>query len=214
MRQSTLAVSVLAGLLVVAPLLTACGKDAHPGAAAVVDGERISVSHLQAKVEDVRAAQRATPQADQLIQRTGQLGRATLNGMIFERVLERTAREEGVTLDRRAVQEAQKSAEQGAGGIGRLRAMWLQQYAVAPDQVDEQIRNQVLMDRLAQRLGADRSTPEGQEKIMAALRRTSGSMGIEVNPRFGTWSDKDMLLTPARAAWLRQEAAAPHAPHG
>src|SRR4051812_14641554 len=51
------ALSISAALLAAAPLLSACSGQARPGTAAVVGGERITTSALQAQVGDVRAAQ-------------------------------------------------------------------------------------------------------------------------------------------------------------
>ncbi|MGP3984150.1 SurA N-terminal domain-containing protein [Streptomyces sp. KR80] len=205
-RRTALSVSA-AALLAASPLLTACGDSAHPGAAAVLDGHRITVGQLQAQVEDVRTAQRNSPQSAQLIQDTGQLSRATLNGMIFDRVLERAARDAGVEVTPREVQKAQSVAEASTGGADRLRALWLQQYGIGPGQVEDTIRNQVAMDKLAVSLRVDRSSPQGQEKIVRALSEASASMSIDVNPRFGTWDDKKVLLDNVKEPWLRAAPA-------
>lgn len=202
-RRTALSVSA-AALLASAPLLTACGTDAHPGAAAVVDGHRITVAELQSQVERVRQAQRGTAQSARLIQDTGQLSRATLNNLIFERVLNRAADDAGVQVSRGDVQQALSSAEKAAGGADRLRALWLQQYAVGPDQVRNTIRNQVAMDKLGRSLGVSRNTPEGQAKLVDALSEASSRMGIDVNPRFGTWDSKKVLLGNVKEPWLHE----------
>ncbi|MBQ0987236.1 SurA N-terminal domain-containing protein [Streptomyces sp. F63] len=206
-RRSALSVTAVA-LLAAAPLLTGCGSDAHPGAAAVVDGDRITVSQVQAQARDVREAQRASEDADQLIKGTGRLSRSTLNSMIFDKVLARAAQDAGVSASRADVQRIRTQAERAAGGAERLREMWLQQYSIGPDQLEDTLRNQVLMDKLAESLGADRTTPEGQEKVVGALRKASESMGIDVNPRFGTWNDEQVLLDSVQEPWLRPEQQA------
>lgn len=58
-RRTALSVSAMSSLLLAAPLLTACGSAAHPGAAAVVDGKRITVSQLQS--QRTSRARRAGP---------------------------------------------------------------------------------------------------------------------------------------------------------
>ncbi|MCL7495705.1 MULTISPECIES: SurA N-terminal domain-containing protein [Streptomyces] len=205
-RRTALSVSATAALLAVAPLLTACGSDAHPGAAAIVDGKRITVSQLQAKVKDVRAAQAKSPQGGQMIMNTGRLSLATLNGMIFDEVLARGAKDAGVTVTRRDVQRWRAEAEKQAGGAERLKAMWLQQ-GVAPDEVDSTVRNQLLLDGVARHLGADRGKPQGQQKLAQALAKTSRSMGIDVNPRFGKWDDHQVILGETKEAWITREPA-------
>lgn len=205
-RRTALSVSATAGLLAAALLLAACGSDAHPGAAALVDGKRITVAQLQAKVKDVRAAQAKSPQGDQLIMNTGRLSLATLNGMIFDEVLARGAHDAGVTVTRRDVQRWRAQAEKQAGGADRLKEMWLQQ-GIAPDEIDAMVRNQLLLDGVAQRLGADRGKPQGQQKLAQALAKTSRSMGIDVNPRFGKWDDHQVILGETKDPWITREPA-------
>ncbi|MFC9232810.1 SurA N-terminal domain-containing protein [Streptomyces decoyicus] len=205
-RRTALSVSATAALLAAAPLLAACGSDAHPGAAAIVDGKRITVSQLQAKVKDVRAAQAESPQGGQMIMNTGRLSLATLNGMIFDEVLARGAKDAGVTVTRRDVQRWRAEAEKQAGGAERLEAMWLQQ-GVAPNEIDSTVRNQLLLDGVARHLGADRGKPQGQQKLAQALAKTSRSMGIDVNPRFGKWDDHQVILGETKEAWITREPA-------
>ncbi|MFF2926858.1 SurA N-terminal domain-containing protein [Streptomyces celluloflavus] len=200
-RRTALSVSATVALLAATPLLTACGSDARPGAAAIVDGKRITVSQLQAKVQDVRTAQSESPQGDRLIMSTGRLSLATLNGMIFEQVLARGAKDARVTVGRRDVEQWRAAAEEQTGGPARLKVMWLQQ-GVAPDRIDATVRNQLLLDGLAKHLGADRRQPQGQQQLAASLAKTSRAMGIEVNPRYGTWDDKQVILGQAKDPWI------------
>ncbi|MGP3952781.1 SurA N-terminal domain-containing protein [Streptomyces sp. 7N604] len=207
-RRTALSVSA-AALLAASPLLAACGSASHPGAAAVVDGDRITVSELQTQVEAVREAQRGSAQPAQLIQDSGQLSRATLSSMIFDRILDRAAADAGVSVSRSDVQKAQATAERQAGGADRLREQWLQQYAIAPGQVEAAIRNQVAMDKLAQSLGADRSSPQGVQKLVDALSEASTKLGVDVNPRYGTWDSKKVQLGNAKTPWLRPTPTEP-----
>jgi len=200
-RRTALSVSATAALLGAAPLLAACGGAVHPGAAAIVDGKRITVSQLQAKVKDVRAAQAESPQGSELVMNTGRLSLATLNGMIFDEVLARSAQDAGVTVSRADVQRWRAGAERQAGGAERLRAMWLQQ-GIAPDEIDTMVRNQLLLDGVAKHLHADRGTPQGQQKLARALGKTSRSLGIDVNPRFGKWDDQQVILGETKEPWI------------
>ncbi|MEU9116014.1 SurA N-terminal domain-containing protein [Streptomyces sp. NPDC048483] len=200
-RRTALSVSATAALLAATPLLAACGGGAHPGAAAVVDGKRITVAQLQTKVKDVREAQGRSPQGAQLIMNTGRLSLATLNGMIFDEVLARSAGDAGVKVTRDAVQKWRAAAEERAGGAERLKAMWLQQ-GIAPDEIDAMVRNQLLLDGLAKHLGADRGRAQGQQQLAQALSKTSRSMGIDVNPRFGKWDDRQVILGETKEPWI------------
>ncbi|WP_043264660.1 SurA N-terminal domain-containing protein [Streptomyces sp. CT34] len=200
-RRTALSVSAAAALLAATPLLAACGTDAHPGAAAIVDGKRITVAQLQSRVKDIRAAQAKSPQGEQLVTNTGRLSLATLNGMIFDEVLARAAKDAGVTVTRAEIQRWRTTAEQHSGGAERLKLMWLQQ-GIAPDEIDAMVRNQLLMDGLARHLGADRNLPQGQQKLAQVLSTTSRAMGVDVNPRFGKWDDQQVILGETKDPWI------------
>lgn len=203
-RRRRTALAVSAATLLAAPLLAACGNDAHPGAAAVVGGERIEVSAVQAQAADVRAAQESSPAAAQLVNKSGQLNRAKLHGLIFGRILDKAAEDAGVTVTRKEIQEARTASRAQAGGEEQLRAMMLQQRWVAPEQIDDDMRQEVLLPKLAQALGADLGTPAGQQVVGEALTKASKALDIDVNPRFGTWDDQKMQLGNYQAPWISQ----------
>ncbi|MEW1904203.1 SurA N-terminal domain-containing protein [Streptomyces sp. NPDC086147] len=207
-RRTALAVS--AALLVAAPLLTACGGDAHPGAAAVVGGERIDVASLQAQVKDVRTAQAASPESAQLVAATGDLSRRKLNSMIFDRVVEKVARDNGVTASRAELQQTRTAFVRQSGGEERLAAALLQEQGVAPGQIDGVVRRNVLLNKIAAKVGADDS-PEGQKKLTDVFTAASKGMDIDVNPRYGAWDDAQIRLASATPAWLRRISQEPNA---
>ncbi|MEV6397557.1 SurA N-terminal domain-containing protein [Streptomyces sp. NPDC051907] len=202
-RRRRTALTVSAALLVAAPLLAACGNEAHPGAAAVVGGERIEVSTVQAKVKDVRTAQARSPQADQLIKDSGQLSRAKLYDLIVDEVVQRAADDAGITVSRKEIQEGRAALAQQSGGEEQLAGMYLQQRGVAPDQLNDVVRRDILVSKLAADLGAT-NTPEGQEKLNRAFTAAAESLDIDVNPRFGAWDDKKLELGSYKAPWITQ----------
>lgn len=202
-RRRRTALTVSAALLVAAPLLAACGSEAHPGAAAVVGGQRIEVSTVQAKVKDVRAAQQRSQQADQLIKDSGQLSRAKLYDLIVDQVVQRAADDAGVKVSRKDIQEGRAALVQQAGGEEQLAAMYLQQRGVAPDQLNDVVRRDILVTKLATALGAA-STPEGQQKLNDAFTAAAKSLRIDVNPRFGAWDDQKLELGSYKAPWITQ----------
>ncbi|MEU8620215.1 SurA N-terminal domain-containing protein [Streptomyces sp. NPDC048623] len=202
-RRTALSVSAAAALLAVAPLLTACGSDAHPGAAAVVGGQRIEVSSLQAQVKDVRSAQQASPNAAQLINQTGDLSRQKLHDMIFDKVAEKVAENNGVTVSRAEVQQARSDFVRQSGGEEQMATALLQQRGVAPGQIDDVARRAVLMNKIAATLGVT-NTAEGQKKLQEAFSKASKELRIDVNPRYGSWDDEKIQLGTYTAPWVRQ----------
>lgn len=207
-RRRRTALTLTAALAAAVPLLSACGNEAHPGAAAVVGGERIEVSTVQAQVRDVRDAQQSSAQAAQLIKDTGQLGRAKLYDLIVDRVVTKAADDAGVTVTRKEVQEARAALAGQSGGEEQLAELYLQQRGVAPDQLDDVIRRDVLVGKLAESLGAA-NTPEGQQEMNEAFTAAARSLDIDVNPRFGAWNDAKLELGAYRAPWITQVTKEP-----
>jgi hypothetical protein len=201
-RRSALTLSAAAALLATTPLLTACGGDVHPGAAAVVDGHRISMAQLQSRVEAVRDAQRAAPQGEELIRRTGRLARATLDGMIRHRVVARVADESGVHVSRSEVEQARRRYEQQAGGAKALQSALLQQQALAPSGIDDRVWLELSVQKIARVSGIDLRSAQGNQALTAKFADASKAMDIEVNPRYGAWDSDKAGLTGARTPWI------------
>ncbi|MFJ3281594.1 SurA N-terminal domain-containing protein [Streptomyces halstedii] len=206
-RRRRTALAVTAVSLVAAPLLTACGGEAHPGAAAVVGGERIEVSAVQAQTADVRSAQRDSEHSEELVKKSGQLTRAKLHGLIFGQVLDRAAKDAGVSVSRKEIQQVRTAATAQSGGDEGLRTVMLEQRWVAPGQIEEDLRKEVQLPKLAQALGADLQSPEGQQVVGDALTKASKALHIDVNPRYGTWDDAKVQLSTYQAPWISQVTA-------
>lgn len=202
-RRFALTVSGAAALLVAAPLLTACGSEAHPGAAAVLGGGRITMGELQGKVNAVRDAQRTAPRGDQMIKGSGQLTRATLDGLIRDRIVKQAAENSGVSVTRAEVGEARADLRRQAGGEAKLREALLQQQAIAPGEIDNRLRMQLLVEKIAEAENIDPRSPQGPTELNAMFAETSEAMKINVNPRYGKWDTKKATLGNTKEAWLR-----------
>ena len=202
-RRRRTALLLSAAIVAAGPLLTACGNEAHPGAAAVVGGQRITVSQLEGRVNEVREAQRASvpdeTQYAQAIARTGTLARDTLHGMVLDRVLHRAAEDAGITVSRKEVQAMRAGLEQQAGGAKGLETTWLQQYGIPPQRLDENLRLQLEAQKLAARLGTDTSRPE----FWNALSKASTELDVDLNPRYGDWDVQKVSRVDAKTPWVR-----------
>ncbi|MFI8189873.1 SurA N-terminal domain-containing protein [Streptomyces sp. NPDC085946] len=206
-RRRRTALLLTAVIAAAAPVLTACGNDAHPGAAAVVGGQRITVSQLEDRVEEVRTAQREAVDGDaqyrQVIARTGSLTRDTLHTMVLDRVLHRAAEDAGVTVTRKEVQRMRSGLEEQAGGAEALETAWLQQYGIPPLRLEENLRLQLEAQKLAEKLGTDTSRPD----FWKALSDASGKLDIDLNPRYGSWDVEKSSRVDGRTPWLREVTA-------
>ncbi|MFD0315464.1 SurA N-terminal domain-containing protein [Streptomyces flavalbus] len=207
-RRRRTALVLTAALAAAAPLLTACGNDAHPGAAAVVGGQRITVAQLEDRVDEVRSAQRAAIRDDaqyaQAIAGSGGLARDTLHGMVLDKVLHRAARDAGITVSRKEVQDMRSGLEQQVGGAEALETAWLQQYGVAPERLDENLRLQLEAQKLAASLGTDTSQPAFWKTLSEASRQ----LNVDLNPRYGSWDVEKVSRVDAKTPWVREVTAA------
>ena len=206
-RRRRTALLLTAAIAAAAPLLTACGSDAHPGAAAVVGGQRITVSQLENRVNEVREAQRAAvaneAQYKQAVAQTGSLTRDTLHGMVLDQVVRRAAQDNGVAVTTKEIQQMRTGLEQQVGGSKALETAWLQQYGVAPERLDDNLRLQLEAQKLAQSLGTDTSKPA----FWDALSKASKELHVDLNPRYGTWDVKKSSRVDAKTPWVREVTA-------
>ncbi|MGW7070878.1 SurA N-terminal domain-containing protein [Streptomyces sp. NPDC054855] len=205
-RRTALALSTAA--IAAAPLLTACGAEAHPGAAAVVGNDRITVSQLEGRVNEVRTAQRAAipdeQQYEQAIAKSGGLTRSTLHTMVLDKVLHRAAVDAGVDVSRRDIQTMRAGLEEQAGGKKQLEQGWLQQYSVAPSQLENSLRTEIEAQKLARKLGVDMNAPEGQAIFWKELSKASKKLDVDLNPRYGTWDVEKSKRADSKTPWVRE----------
>ncbi|MFD6493734.1 SurA N-terminal domain-containing protein [Streptomyces sp. NPDC060188] len=211
-RRRRTALVLSAAIVAAAPLLTGCGSDAHPGAAAVVGGQRITVAQLESRVNEVRSAQRAATkdeaQYEQAIAKTGTLTRDTLHGMVLDRVLDRAAKNEGVSVTRKDSQQMRSALEQQAGGSKALETAWLQNYGVAPKRLDDSLRTEIEAQKLASALGADMNTTDGKAVFWKAMSTASKQLHVDLNPRYGAWDVQKSSRVDAKTPWLREVTSA------
>ncbi|MFC9942316.1 SurA N-terminal domain-containing protein [Streptomyces pratensis] len=203
-RRRRTALALSAATLLAAPLLTACGSEAHPGAAAVVGGDRIDVATVQSQAADVRSAQQESEQAEEAVTKSGQLIRAKLSGLILGKVLDRAAEDAGVSVSRKEVQQIRSAFAEQSGGDEGLRTRMLDQSWVAPGQIEETLRTEVQLQKLAQALGVDLQSPEGMQAVGEALTEASKALHIDVNPRYGSWDNQKVQLSTYKAPWINQ----------
>lgn len=215
-RRRRTALFLSAAIVAAAPLLTACGNEAHPGAAAVVGGNRITVSQLESRVNEVRAAQRAATsdqaQYAQTVARTGSLARDTLHTMVLDRVLNQAAKDAGVTVTRKDVQDLRTALEQQAGSAKALEDAWLQQYGVAPARLEDNLHTEIVAQKLAAALGADMNSEDGKATFWKAMSEASKALDVDLNPRYGTWDVQKSSRVDARTPWVREITAPEAAP--
>jgi hypothetical protein len=177
--------SVTAALvaLLAAVSLTACSPD-ELGAAAIVDGSVISTDTLQTST---RAYLAIVPNGDK-----SQLQQRILERMVLSRVIAKAARENDVRVSVGAVAaQRDKFYQTTKNRRGLVTALATQQspIIIAPDFVDQWVRDQLLVRKIVVKLaGSDDPTSDAASaRGSATLSATAKTMKIEINPRYGTW---------------------------
>jgi hypothetical protein len=166
-----------------AGVLTACDADTA-GAAAVVGGDPISIRELQDQVRDVTVSspEGGEPTGDQT-----EVQQTLLERMIQHELLAAVGRDEGIEVTEAEIDafiDEQVLAQAPDDDIGPLLA----QNALTEDTLREFVRDQLVAQSLIDRFG-------GQEQLIEALTEKADEIGVDVNPRYGTWSD--IFLEPS-----------------
>lgn len=164
-------VAAVASSAALAFVLTACDAD-QVGAAAVVGGDRITVSELQDHVREVVAVM---PDADATgDQRNTQL--TVLNRMIGFQLRDQIAADAGISVTEAEIDEfiAEQLIPQAPDGD--LTPL-LAQNLLTEETLREAVREVLVLERVG-----------GQEAYLQALFEASEQVGVEVNPRYGTWA--------------------------
>jgi hypothetical protein len=208
-RRRTAVSIAAAALLAASPALTACGSGpAHPGAAAVVGDQKISVATLQHRVEQVRAAQSKSPQAAQLIERSGKLSQETLSMLVQDRVIDKAAADAGITVSTAEVREAHaQTLQQFQGNEKQFEEAVLEQASIAPSGIDDYFRTTLQITKLTERLGFQPGSDNATAAIIAAVAKTAKSLGVHVNPRYGAWDPKRAVVGTATEPWVVTKSA-------
>lgn len=183
--------------------LAGCSSQERLGAAAVVDGYRITTDQLQ---RDTRAYLELVPEAQA---RNAQL--RILERMILSRVIDAEARKVGVRATPGEVARERDDLLASVGGRrGLIRQLGVGQspMVLAPASVDRWFKDRVLFTKIMRRVGGttDPTSQQAAQKANAALLRTARSMDIVVNPRYGTWSARTGL-TPLDSGGLAKTPA-------
>ncbi len=183
--------------------LAGCGDQQRLGAAAVVDGHRISTDDLQAVTREYLEAVPGAAARD--------AQRGILERMLLSRVISAQARKVGVHASPGEVARERDDLLASTGGRdGLIRQLAAGQPPVAlpPSYVDRWFKDRVLYGKIARELavGGDITSQETAARTSAALVGTGRAMDIQVNPRYGRWRIRSGL-TPLLSGGLASTAA-------
>jgi FKBP-type peptidyl-prolyl cis-trans isomerase (trigger factor) len=200
---------VAAGLLALA--LTGCDP-AQAGAAAIVDGHRITVAQVQDSVDQLRALK---AKLGQTIQSPATLARDDLQRRLILAVYERVAADVGVTVTDGDVSAQLAKARQQAGSEEEFEAQ-AAQANLSPEALQDYARQQALALKIGAVLLPNATGQAGQaardNAITARLVQTAKKMKFDVNPRYGRFDPNTGTLVDRQDDFLQPTASATPAP--
>ncbi|MBC3843805.1 hypothetical protein GXW82_37115 [Streptacidiphilus sp. 4-A2] len=197
-RRRRTAVVALAACAVAA--LSGCSAASeHPGAAAIVGDQRIAVATLQSDVTAYQTALARDAGAQQGSSVSGQ----TLQLLVLAQVVQQTLAAQGLTVSEGQVQQAEASDAAQAGGAQALAQDFVQQLALAPSSMDTYYRMRAGELALLQRAGIDPTAADAGPRLQQLLAAAADKLGVQVNPRYGVWSDQKLALAAPSAPWLK-----------
>lgn len=204
-------ITALAALPLSAVLLTGCGGgQVKAGAAALVGNDRISVASLDRTVRDWRPEFKADPQAgavrgepsDQQQMGTDAASesdvRATLTSLVFLRIGDQAAKDNGVSPSSGDVDQAVALMDQApnSNAVSTTLAAGLPK-----DRVRDVARFNAIQLLLMDRFGWDHTpnSPTAQQAMQRfdqALGDAAHRLDVSINPRFGTFDPTKVTINP------------------
>jgi hypothetical protein len=202
--------AALAGLALAGTVLVTACSPQQIGAAAVVDGQRLSVSTLQQNTKSLEQADTAEALPP------GEAQRVTLSRFIVSGVIEAAAKSKGVSVTQGEIDAQRREIEQVFGG----REQMIQQLAaqnVPPLYIDTFIHDVALSDALGRALVPGDDQAVGQERSAALndlLLATAKDLDVKVNPRYGVWNAQQGVVEGQISGGLAHAAQDYRAPQG
>lgn len=188
MRRA-LQAAVLAGALV---LTSGCALIDRPGAAAIVDGKRLTTQELAtdfAKLDTALGKQAKPGTQDQL-------NRAIITLWVGDILMKKAAAANHVEVNWAAVGKLHRQLVQQLGGAAQLDA-YAASKGVPPNLIWTVLANGVLTTDLGAKLVGGTDTTAQNNAANAYIKKLAGTVRIEVSPAYGAW-DTEQLTVAAK----------------
>jgi len=204
--KPTRRIALAATAAVVVLALSGCGNQA--GAASVIGGTSVRDSEVVTAVEGVRTAAGSANSAalDQ-----SAITRATVNRLTRHILLDEAAARQGIVVTKAQVDDLIASTiKDGFAGdpVKFQQALATKSYVPTSD-ISQFAHDVLVTQELTKKLAPGGDAVAQSEKLNAYLGPLGQEMGVEIAPRFGTWSFKastigdlpnDLTLAPSQAA--------------
>ena len=188
---------LVATLVLCVAVLTGCSDSPKlAGSAVVINGNVVPASSVADRVDKVRAQIQVTdPSLISEVPSLIQINQRAVDHFIRAALFEEVVAREGINVTQRDV-EAYRDEVFAQYAKETIEAQLVSQNAVPADDVEGFMREimiqRILMEKLAP--GADNQTQFlAMTDYLTAL---SDELGVELNPRFGTWDPGNLITTP------------------
>lgn len=188
---------LVATLVLGVAVLTGCSDSPKlAGSAVVINGNVVPASSVADRVDKVRAQIQVTdPSLISEVPSLIQINQRAVDHFIRAALFEEAVAREGINVTQRDV-EAYRDEVFAQYAKETIEAQLVSQNAVPADDVEGFMREimiqRILMEKLAP--GADNQTQFlAMTDYLTAL---SDELGVELNPRFGTWDPSNLITTP------------------
>ena len=188
---------LLAVIVLSSALLTACSDTPKlAGSAIIVNGKAISTAEVSQRVDKVRIQiQNTDPALLQEVPSLIQINQRVVDHFILVSLISEFVEREGINITANDVEKYREEifAQYTQAAIeGQL----VSRNAVPADDVDgfmyEILAQRALMEKIAP--GADTQTRTNA--LIDYVSNLSQEIGVELNPRFGTWDPSNLKSTP------------------
>jgi hypothetical protein len=167
--------AVASSAVIAVAALAACDSD-QVGAAAIVGGDRITVTELQDQVREVVSL---TPGAD-VTGDQAELQNGLLNRMIQFKVDERVARDAGITISEADIDGFIADQLLPQAPDGDLTPLLAQNW-LTEDTLRDAVRQVLTIEVI------------GNEAYGQAFVEAAEQLGIEISPRYGSWDGEQVV---------------------
>ena len=188
---------IVATIVLGVAVLTGCSDSPKlAGSAVVINGNVVSASSVADRVDKVRAQIQVTdPSLISEVPSLIQINQRAVDHFIRAALFEEVVAREGINVTQRDV-EAYRDEVFAQYAKETIEAQLVSQNAVPADDVEGFMREimiqRILMEKLAP--GADNQTQFlAMTDYLTAL---SDELGVELNPRFGSWDPSNLITTP------------------
>lgn len=179
----------MCGSLLAAGVITGCSSPINAGSAATVGSAQISEASVTNDVNEILVARGKAPNTPDAA-----LTQNTISRLVLTELLNQIASENGIEITQGMIDQTREAAFAQSGGEEEIRAS-LQEQGIPFASLDSVIRLNAIVSELAAKQPADGATDPSQAAFELVQKRAE-ELGVQVNPRFGTWDAATLKLGP------------------